>query len=185
MNTIVTSREAILAASRKLVIEQGIDSVNMRTVATACGVAVGSVYNYFPSKADLLTATVKEVWQDIFHDSNQQHLSWSFIDNVAYLFTNIQKGCREYPGFFTLHAVSFAAEEKEKGRKMMEQYFEHIKYNMLDVLNKDSKVRNDAFDESLSPSQLVDLVFSLLVSLLLLGNDDCSPLLEMIRRSIY
>ena len=59
MNKTVTSREAILAASQKLVMEKGLQAVNMRTVASVCGVAVGSVYNYFPSKAELLTATGK------------------------------------------------------------------------------------------------------------------------------
>ena len=48
MNKTVTSREAILAASQKLVMEKGLQAVNMRTVASVCGVAVGSVYNYFP-----------------------------------------------------------------------------------------------------------------------------------------
>ena len=61
MNKTVTSREAILAASQKLVMEKGLQAVNMRTVASVCGVAVGSVYNYFPSKAELLTATVENV----------------------------------------------------------------------------------------------------------------------------
>lgn len=50
LNKTVTSREAILAASQKLVMEKGLQAVNMRTVASVCGVAVGSVYNYFPQR---------------------------------------------------------------------------------------------------------------------------------------
>ena len=61
MNTIVTSREELLAASRKIVKEQGIQALNMRAVAAAANVAVGSVYNYFPSKAELVTATVQDL----------------------------------------------------------------------------------------------------------------------------
>ena len=56
MNKVVTSKEEILAASRELVLEKGIMSLSMRSVAEACGVAVGSIYNYFPSKAELLSA---------------------------------------------------------------------------------------------------------------------------------
>lgn len=33
----------------------------------ACGVSVGSIYNYFDSKAALLSETVGSVWQEIFH----------------------------------------------------------------------------------------------------------------------
>ena len=64
MNTVVTSREAILDVSRELVKRQGQEAVSIRTVAAACGVSVGSIYNYFESKADLVAATVESVWCD-------------------------------------------------------------------------------------------------------------------------
>ena len=53
MNTSVTSRDAILSVSRQFITQNGFGSVNMRAIAAACGVSVGSVYNYFPSKGDL------------------------------------------------------------------------------------------------------------------------------------
>ena len=59
MNTIVTSREEILKASRKLAMEKGWKAVSIRSVAAACGVSVGSIYYYFPSKTALLTDTVE------------------------------------------------------------------------------------------------------------------------------
>ena len=67
MNTVVTSKEAILKASRNLVQTQGWGAVNIRTVASACGISVGSIYNYFPSKSDLMKATVESVWLSLIH----------------------------------------------------------------------------------------------------------------------
>lgn len=66
INTVVTSREAILAACREMVAEQGLGAIGMRAVAARCGVAVGSLYNYFPSKDALLAAAVESVWEEIF-----------------------------------------------------------------------------------------------------------------------
>ena len=65
MNTIVTSKEDILKASRELIQQQGWPAINIRCVAAACGVSVGSIYNYFDSKATLLGATVESVWWEI------------------------------------------------------------------------------------------------------------------------
>ena len=65
MNTVVTSREQILAAARELALSGG--ELSMRAVAARCGIAVGSIYNYYPTKADLTIAVVAEVWQEIFH----------------------------------------------------------------------------------------------------------------------
>ena len=67
MNTIVTSKEEILKTSRALIQEQGWSAVSIRSVAAACGVSVGSIYNYFDSKAELVSATVESVWREIFH----------------------------------------------------------------------------------------------------------------------
>ena len=63
MNTIVTSKEEILKTSRALIQEQGWSAVSIRSVAAACGVSVGSIYNYFDSKAELVSATVESVWR--------------------------------------------------------------------------------------------------------------------------
>ena len=46
MNRVVTSKEEILQASRELLKEQGWTAINIRAVAAACHVSVGSIYNY-------------------------------------------------------------------------------------------------------------------------------------------
>ena len=55
----VTSDKAILQASRTLLQEQGWTALNIRSVAAACGVSVGSIYNRFGSKSQLVAATVE------------------------------------------------------------------------------------------------------------------------------
>ena len=67
MNIVVTSEDKILENSRKLIQQQGWAAVNIRSVAAACGVSVGSIYNYFDSKEALVGATVESVWRGIFH----------------------------------------------------------------------------------------------------------------------
>lgn len=47
MNTAITSKEKILQVSRALIQAQGWSAINIRSVARACGVSVGSIYNYF------------------------------------------------------------------------------------------------------------------------------------------
>ena len=56
MNKIVTSKDEILHRSRELIRERGLSAISIRSVAAACGVSVGSVYNYFDSKAELVSA---------------------------------------------------------------------------------------------------------------------------------
>ena len=44
MNTQITSAEEILKAAQKILLEHGASALNMRAVAAACGVSVGSIY---------------------------------------------------------------------------------------------------------------------------------------------
>ena len=45
MSRAVTSEEEILKVSCGIVAKKGIAAVNMRTVASECGIALGSLYN--------------------------------------------------------------------------------------------------------------------------------------------
>lgn len=185
MNTIVTSREAILEESRRIVMEQGIAAVNMRSVAKACGVAVGSLYNYFPSKADLISAAVEDVWRDIFHMPGGTSDFSSFIDCLTWLWDRLRKGCVKYPEFFTLHSVSFASSDREKGRQLMEESFRHMKQNLRTALEQDPAIHPDAFQEGFSRDDFIEMVFTLVLSMMLQGQEDCRPLLEMAVRCLY
>lgn len=185
MNISVTSRDAILSVSRRFITQNGFGAVNMRAIAAACGVSVGSVYNYFPSKGDLLCAVVESVWHDIFHLSGQTLRFCSFSDCVCWLFDSIRKGCEEYPAFFTLHSLGFSASEKQKGKEMMERSFAHIRSSMLLVLQSDPNVRKDAFDGELGREEFVQMVFTLVTTALLEGKQDCRALLVLVRRYLY
>ena len=49
-------REKLLEEAKRQVMELGYSAMTVRSVASACGVGVGTVYNYFASK-DMLTAS--------------------------------------------------------------------------------------------------------------------------------
>ena len=56
--------ENILKESRSILLDPGRQELAIRDVAKACGVAVGTVYNYFPSKEYLVAAVLLEDWNN-------------------------------------------------------------------------------------------------------------------------
>lgn len=165
--------------------EKGLASVNIRNIARACNVSVGSIYYYYPSKTELISATIGEIWKDIFHTGDQDMPHQSFPDYVAWIFTNVRNGLAKYPNFFFAHSMSFASDEKERGRSMMEQYFSHIKKGLLETLQNDNRVNPHAFTETFTRPDFVDFVFMNLLALFARQAESCFVLNEMIRRTIY
>lgn len=56
-------RKKLLDEARSQTRERGYGGVSIRSIATACGVGVGTVYNYFPSKDALIAGFMLEDWQ--------------------------------------------------------------------------------------------------------------------------
>lgn len=56
-------REQLLEEARRQIAERGYTGTTIRSVAGACGVGVGTVYNYFSSKEMLIAAFMMEDWQ--------------------------------------------------------------------------------------------------------------------------
>ena len=56
-------QEKLVCEARRQVQEQGYAALTIRSVATTCGVGVGTVYNYFASKDALVAAFMLTDWQ--------------------------------------------------------------------------------------------------------------------------
>jgi len=59
------SRRRILKSALRLFATHGYAGTSIRMIARAAGISVGLLYNYFPSKADLLGALFEESMRDV------------------------------------------------------------------------------------------------------------------------
>ena len=64
----VIDRDKLVAQAYAIASRDGVSSLSVRKVAAACGIAVGSVYGYFPTKADLTAAVLTRFFDENLSD---------------------------------------------------------------------------------------------------------------------
>lgn len=185
MNPMATSKENILQISRKLIQQNGWAGVNIRSVAAACGVSVGCIYNYFGSKTDLLSATVESIWSDIFHHPEDEAVFQDTLSCVRWMYKQLEYGCQRYPGFFTHHALGFVQQDTADGKQQMQRAWQHILDALCTVLRNDARIRADAFTEEFTVEKFAEMLFSLMLSALVRQDFDPSTVLEIVQRAVY
>ena len=185
MNTAVTSQDEILKISRELIQKQGWSAINIRSVAAACGVSVGSIYNYFDSKTALIGAIVESVWCEIFHRPEDETVFQDTLACITWIYQRMEYGCKQFPGFFTLHSLGFLHGDKSDGKRRMQKTWEHILEGLCSVLKRDTNVRPDAFTAQFTVEKFAGVLFSLMLSALLRQDYDPGAVLEIVRRALY
>lgn len=185
MNNVITSKEAIMQVCRRIVAQESMKALNMRRVSRECGIALGTLYNYYADKDALVLAAVESIWREIFHAGRAEESGLPFPDYVAALYGRIRKGAEAYPGFLTGHSISIAAARRDEAKSVMERTFVHMKAGMLRVLQNDPSVPEEAFSAAFSQEDFAAFVLDHLLILLVQGRPDCGVLLENIRRAIY
>ncbi len=91
----------LMEEARKQIAESGYGNVTIRSIAAACGVGVGTVYNYFPSKDALLATYMFEDWRscmDAINVAGQQSDSPEPV--VRCIYDQIQRFATIHQGIF-------------------------------------------------------------------------------------
>ena len=97
-------QEKLIFEARRQVQEKGYAAMTIRSVATACGVGVGTVYNYFASKDALVAGFMLEDWQKCMAAVQSVAAESATAEPV---FACIHRQLLE---FITLHQAVFADE---------------------------------------------------------------------------
>ncbi len=182
MNVKVTSKDEILKNAREIISTKSVEALSIRSLAAKCNVATGSLYNYFPSKEDLIFEAVVSVWKDVFDLAHIDECCFTMA--VDLILENIERGKKTYPNFFKLHSLNFSKKGREDGRDFMDLYFKRIKRLLRNILETDSKVQENIFDTFFTREAYVEIIFNLIVSSFIRDIDRATAIL-MIEKTIY
>lgn len=123
-------REKLLAEAKRQVIEKGYSSMTIRSVATACGVGTGTVYNYFPSKDMLVASFMLDDWMVCIQSISQGAAQAQDVRTALYcMYQELLKYKEKYSRIFLDKnaEASYTASSMQRHHLLREQLAEPIK----------------------------------------------------------
>lgn len=186
MNKSVTSKEELLAAAKHIVYQEGLDQLNIRRLAKECGIALGSVYNYFPSKSDLIFGVIEDFWMHMFHDDLcAMNQPMSFPDFFEEVYEKLCVSLNEFETNLLKQLSLLSSDEKAKGRQFEEKYWEHMQKGFYHCLAQDRDIDSSLWTDVFTREQFSQFVFTNMMSMLRSGITDCTFFKEVLKRLLY
>jgi len=121
LNRQAERRQQILEAALDLFPRQGFHRTSTRQIAQAAGVAEGTIFNYFPTKRDLLVAVMSQIVDDYFGEDLEAMPRAGTLELLRETFrSRLEMGWR--------HAdrIRFLLSELLMNQEMRQSYFEAV-----------------------------------------------------------
>lgn len=133
---IESPREAILEHAKKIVLKDGYDQLTIRNVAKDAEVSIGTVYNYFPTKRDLMVQLLEDYWNsylitideiDMKHQDMYDKLHEFYKELEVFVKDFREIWVKNYPGGHKDNAFTKRNDFMEKLNKRLEKILEASK----------------------------------------------------------
>lgn len=94
-------KEDILLVTRQLLKDEGYSNLSIRKIAAKCGVASGTVYNYYNSKNEIIVEILKNEWNLMLRkiDQNTKTLC-NTVDKIENMFNELHYFMTNVHGFW-------------------------------------------------------------------------------------
>lgn len=94
-------KDTILKTARYQLFETGYASISLRVLAKECHIAVGTIYNYFPSKDELIATIMLEDWIKTLQQMDQCiSTAVSTEEGFSGLYDELDHFCNIYKALF-------------------------------------------------------------------------------------
>ena len=120
-------RELILSEAKKILENEGYSQISIRRVAKECGIAVGTIYNYFPTKKGLIIEMMTDFWEEYFCNIepilNSQE---GFYIKLKKLFSDLAQFIKRFREIWLHHELYSSPDYIESGLKRKNLYIDQL-----------------------------------------------------------
>ena len=186
MNKVVTTREELLHIAQEIVFQDGMDKLSIRALAKKHDISVGAVYNYFPSKSELVLAIIENFWKQVFHqDICEMSSQLPFTEFYEIVYQRLVKHSEAFFSVLLGQLNILKDNDKEKGKQMEQKYMIHIQNGFLYALQQDERIHPSIWNEVFTKEDFVCFLLEMMINDLTHQRMDCRFTKEILERLLY
>lgn len=180
------TREQIFTAAKNIANREGLKKVTIRSVAAECGVSIGSVYNHYETKGELVFEVARDYWQSIFDREQLDKLPREdFCEFVGALYGVIAGRLSGFMRQWISVMSGFSEEDKSLGKATEAEIFSGVKLLLATAMTNDAKINSEIWQNDFNKEEMLDFIFSNMLNLMRRGAKDCEFLTRVLRRVLY
>jgi AcrR family transcriptional regulator len=152
-------RELILSEAKKMLYNEGYSRVSIRRIAKECGIAVGTIYNYFPTKKDLIIEMMTSYWEEFFYDiesiisSNED-----FYIKLNKIFDILSAFIKRFKEVWLSDEIYSSPDYIESGLKKENIYIDKLIKVIKKLLEEDIYNRSDGNIKQIEPYKMASFI---------------------------
>ena len=186
MASSTTLKETILQVAKKIAYKEGIAAINMRRIASETHISVGTIYNYYATKGDIVAAVIEDFWMSAFNLSQIESCdSTRLVDCFESIYARLAEVLIDYKSIWLGQLTKMEHGDKKIGRGKEQEYFLKIQAILLRAINNDSNISKSLWDNGLTKEEFSRFLLTNMLSLLKRGQRDCSSFIHLLNRILY
>lgn len=183
-----TTKDAIANAAYQRACELGLAALSVREVARDCGVSVGTLYRYYPDKADLVAAVIERFWKRVaFPEEGATCLSYVRGERLVGFCRRVERTLAQALAEFRTNWLgeigALDARSRQRGRSVEHAYFEHVCARLEQAARDDDEIDRAAL-ERIGAAELARFVWENML-LNLRGETSSETLFAVLEQALY
>lgn len=174
-------RKTLLACAGRIECTEGVDAINIRRLAKEANIAVGTVYNYFESKQEVLLALTEEYWQNALEEMRHRITAARFSDQIAQIIVFLRTKMNDCAKVL----MKSLRDDAATGQIRMSAMQGILKQALVERLDRDRTIRTGVWSESFTKESFAGFLLINLVMLMQQEDGDEGVLLELLTRILY
>lgn len=176
-------KEVILSKAKEIAVNEGITKINIRTVAKNSGIAIGTVYNYFPSKKELLAAVIQNFWEEAFDDVDWKSFKDNnFYENLEKVYSILYDYLHKFKENWLDQISLLKTQEKLLGRQKEDEYFQKMYGKIRLLIDMDGNLQSYQWSKSISKDNMSEFIFQNMLILLKKEKKDMKLFILLLKK---